>query len=62
VGDGAAIDAVQTAFALTAGEAQALLNAPQGEGLLIAGTARVPFRAGGSPAWTAVASAIGGDR
>jgi type IV secretory pathway VirB4 component len=58
----AAIDAVQKAFALTTGEAQTLLNAPQGEGLLIAGTARVPFRAVGSPAETAVASAIGGDR
>jgi hypothetical protein len=50
-----AIDAVRHAFALTAGEARMLLNAPQGEALLIAGTSRVAFHAVGSPNETHVA-------
>jgi hypothetical protein len=45
-----AIDAVTAAFRLTAGEARLLLNAPQGEGLLVAGHTRIPFRAVASPA------------
>lgn len=45
-----AIDAVTGAFRLTAGEARLLLNAPQGEGLLVAGHTRIPFRAVASPA------------
>jgi type IV secretory pathway VirB4 component len=45
-----AIDAVTAAFGLTAGEARLLLHAPQGEGLLVAGHARIPFRAVASPA------------
>lgn len=56
-----AIDAIQHAFALTAGEARMLLNAPQGEALLIAGTSRVAFRADGSPHETAVARTGIGD-
>jgi type IV secretory pathway VirB4 component len=44
-----AIDAVTTAFGLTTGEAHLLLHAPRGEALLIAGTARIPFRVVGSP-------------
>src|SRR5690606_32512525 len=51
-----AIDAVTTAFGLTAGEARILLNAPQGEGLLIAGTTRVPFLAVASPREDAAAT------
>ncbi|MDQ1250259.1 MAG: hypothetical protein QG597_4638, partial [Actinomycetota bacterium] len=39
-----AIDSVATAFALTDAEARLLLNAPQGEGLMLAGTFRIPFR------------------
>ena len=31
-------------FNLTAGEARLLLSAPRGEGLLVAGRARIPFR------------------
>jgi type IV secretory pathway VirB4 component len=38
------IDAVTDAFRLTAGEARLLLAASRGEGLLVAGRARVPFR------------------
>jgi type IV secretory pathway VirB4 component len=49
-----AIDAVTAAFQLTAGEARLLLNAPQGEGLLVAGHTRIPFRSVGSPAETNV--------
>jgi type IV secretory pathway VirB4 component len=45
-----AIDAVTAAFRLTAGEGRLLLNAPQGEGLLVAGHTRIPFRAVASPA------------
>ena len=44
-----AIDAVADAFDLTTGEARLLLAAPQGEALLIAGTARVAYRAVASP-------------
>jgi hypothetical protein len=50
-----AIDAVQAAFGLTAGEARLLLNTPRGEGLLLAGTSRIPFRAVASPREDAVA-------
>ena len=39
-----AIDAVADAFGLTAGEARLLLSAPRGEGLLVAGRSRIPFR------------------
>jgi type IV secretory pathway VirB4 component len=39
------IDAVTEAFRLTAGEARLLLSAGKGEGLLVAGRSRVPFRA-----------------
>jgi hypothetical protein len=38
------IDAVTDAFRLTGGEARLLLAASRGEGLLVAGRARVPFR------------------
>jgi type IV secretory pathway VirB4 component len=44
------IDAVTEAFNLTAGEARLLLSAPRGEGLLVAGRARIPFRSVGSAA------------
>ncbi|MEV0158076.1 DUF87 domain-containing protein [Micromonospora sp. NPDC050686] len=44
------IDAVAEAFSLTAGESRLLLSAPRGEGLLVAGRARIPFRALGSAA------------
>jgi DNA helicase HerA-like ATPase len=57
-----AIDAVTAAFALTAGEARMLLNAPQGEGLLVAGHLRVGFRAVGSAAETAVCRSGIGDQ
>ncbi len=50
-----AIDAVTTAFGLTVGEARLLLNAPQGEGLLIAGNTRIGFRAVASAAEANVA-------
>jgi type IV secretory pathway VirB4 component len=43
------IDAVAEAFRLTAGEARLLLSAGKGEGLLVAGRSRVPFRAVTSP-------------
>ncbi|MBX6358278.1 MAG: ATP-binding protein, partial [Micromonosporaceae bacterium] len=39
-----AIDAVVDAFGLTGGEARLLLSAGRGEGLLVAGRSRVPFR------------------
>ncbi|MFE9695078.1 VirB4 family type IV secretion system protein [Micromonospora sp. NPDC005806] len=42
------IDAVSEAFNLTAGESRLLLSAPRGEGLLVAGHSRIPFRAVGS--------------
>ncbi|MEV4283463.1 VirB4 family type IV secretion system protein [Actinoplanes xinjiangensis] len=45
-----AIDAVKDAFALTDGETRLLLSAQRGEGLLVAGRSRVPFRSLGSPA------------
>jgi hypothetical protein len=38
------IDAVTEAFRLTGGEARLLLSASRGEGLLVAGRSRVPFR------------------
>jgi DNA helicase HerA-like ATPase len=44
------IDAVKEAFNLTAGEARQLLSAPRGEGLLVAGRSRIPFRSVGSAA------------
>ena len=44
-----AIDAVTAAFGLTDGEARLLLNSPRGEGLLVAGRNRIPFRAVASP-------------
>ncbi|WP_328468841.1 DUF87 domain-containing protein [Actinoplanes sp. NBC_00393] len=44
------IDAVTEAFNLTAGEARLLLAAPRGEGLLVAGRSRIPFRSVGSAA------------
>ncbi|MGV9764727.1 VirB4 family type IV secretion system protein [Micromonospora tulbaghiae] len=44
------IDAVVEAFNLTAGEARLLLASPRGEGLLVAGRSRIPFRAVGSAA------------
>ncbi|MFI2652765.1 VirB4 family type IV secretion system protein [Micromonospora fulviviridis] len=44
------IDAVSEAFSLTAGESRLLLSAPRGEGLLVAGRSRIPFRAVGSAA------------
>jgi hypothetical protein len=43
------IDAVRSAFALTAGEAQMLLTAGRGQALLVAGGARVAFRTIASP-------------
>jgi type IV secretory pathway VirB4 component len=42
------IDAVAEAFNLTAGEARMLLSATRGEGLLVAGRSRIPFRSVGS--------------
>jgi type IV secretory pathway VirB4 component len=44
------IDAVSEAFSLTAGESRLLLSAPRGEGLLVAGRSRIPFRSVGSAA------------
>ncbi|GGL20202.1 VirB4 family type IV secretion system protein [Mangrovihabitans endophyticus] len=44
------IDTVTEAFGLTAGEARMLLAAPRGEGLLVAGRSRIPFRCVGSAA------------
>ena len=42
------IDAITKAFHLTTGEARLLLSAPRGEGLLVAGGNRIPFRSVGS--------------
>lgn len=44
-----AIEAVVDAFGLTAGEARLLLAAPRGEGLMISGRQRIPFRSVASP-------------
>ncbi|MER7457329.1 DUF87 domain-containing protein [Micromonospora sp. NPDC126480] len=44
------IDAVSEAFNLTAGESRLLLSVPRGEGLLVAGRSRIPFRSVGSAA------------
>ncbi|WP_167493873.1 VirB4 family type IV secretion system protein [Micromonospora inaquosa] len=44
------IDAVSEAFGLTAGESRLLLSTARGEGLLVAGRSRIPFRAVGSAA------------
>src|SRR6266545_7653997 len=41
---GAGLTVVTQAFGLTGGEARLLLSVPRGEGLLIAGRSRVPFR------------------
>ncbi|MEV0717765.1 DUF87 domain-containing protein [Asanoa sp. NPDC050611] len=49
------IDAVSEAFSLTAGESRLLLAAPRGEGLLVAGRSRIPFRSVGSAAEHAIA-------
>lgn len=58
-----AIDAVTEAFALTDGEARLLLSAPRGEGLLVAGRARVPFRSLASPSEHRLAvTGIGADQ
>jgi hypothetical protein len=42
------IDAVAEAFNLTGGESRMLLTASRGEGLLVAGRHRIPFRSVGS--------------
>jgi type IV secretory pathway VirB4 component len=42
------IDQVAEAFNLTAGEARMLLSSSRGEGLLVAGRSRIPFRSVGS--------------
>ena len=42
------IDAVAEAFSLTGGESRMLLSASRGEGLLVAGRSRIPFRSVGS--------------
>jgi type IV secretory pathway VirB4 component len=57
------IDAVSDAFRLTGGEARLLLAASRGEGLLVAGRSRVPFRslASGSEHQLAV-TGIGGEQ
>ncbi len=44
------IKKVKEAFSLTDGEARLLLSAPRGEGLLVAGRSRIPFRCVGSAA------------
>ena len=44
-----AIDTIADTFDLTNGEARLLLTAPRGEALLIAGDARVAYRATASP-------------
>jgi type IV secretory pathway VirB4 component len=57
------IDAVADAFRLTAGEARLLLSAPRGEGLLVAGRCRVPFRAIASTSEHALAvTGLAGDQ
>ena len=56
------IDAVAAAFNLTAGEARLLLAAPRGEGLLVAGRSRIPFRSRASGAeHTLAVTGIGED-
>jgi type IV secretory pathway VirB4 component len=56
------IDAVAAAFNLTAGEARLLLSAPRGEGLLVAGRSRIPFRSRASGAeHTLAVTGIGED-
>ncbi|WP_435125915.1 VirB4 family type IV secretion system protein, partial [Micromonospora tulbaghiae] len=56
------IDAVSEAFHLTAGESRLLLSAPRGQGLLVAGRSRIPFRAIGSAAEHTIAvTGIGED-
>jgi hypothetical protein len=42
------IDAVAEAFNLTGGESRMLLSAARGEGLLVCGRSRIPFRSVGS--------------
>ncbi|MEV4722547.1 VirB4 family type IV secretion system protein [Micromonospora humida] len=44
------IDAVSEAFGLTAGQSRLLLSASRGEGLLVAGGSRIPFRSVASTA------------
>ncbi|MFY1623617.1 VirB4 family type IV secretion system protein [Micromonospora sp. WMMD735] len=44
------IDAVSEAFGLTAGQSRLLLSASRGEGLLVAGGSRIPFRSVASAA------------
>jgi hypothetical protein len=41
---------VSEAFNLTTGESRLLLSVPRGEGLLVAGRSRIPFRSIGSVA------------
>ncbi|MFJ8691224.1 VirB4 family type IV secretion system protein [Micromonospora wenchangensis] len=50
------IDAVSEAFGLTTGESRLLLSASRGEGLLVAGGSRIPFRSVASAAEHAVTS------
>jgi type IV secretory pathway VirB4 component len=58
-----AIDAVTDAFGLTGGEARLLLSVGRGEGLLVAGRARVPFRSQASSKEHQLAvTGIGGDQ
>jgi len=58
-----AIEAVTDAFGLTGGEARLLLSVPRGEGLLIAGRSRVPFRSLASSAEHRLAvTGIGGEQ
>jgi type IV secretory pathway VirB4 component len=58
-----AIDAVTAAFGLTGGEARLLLSAGRGEGLLVAGRSRVPFRSRASGDEHALAATgIGGEQ
>ncbi|GAA1619309.1 VirB4 family type IV secretion system protein [Actinoplanes couchii] len=58
-----AIDQVSEAFGLTDGEARLLLTAQRGEGLLVAGRARVPFRSLASASEHRLAvTGLGGDR
>jgi type IV secretory pathway VirB4 component len=58
-----AIDAVTEAFGLTGGEARLLLSAGRGEGLLVAGRSRVPFRSRASGSEHVLASTgIGGEQ
>ncbi|MDT5119746.1 MAG: hypothetical protein QOE30_5485 [Mycobacterium sp.] len=58
-----AIDAVTDAFGLTGGEARLLLSAGRGEGLLVAGRSRLPFRSRASGTEHVLASTgIGGEQ